>query len=74
MKKLRMTFLNSEGKKHNLEPRLAATNLDEPTVRTAMEGLRDLALFEKDDVKLYVEVKGAKYIETIETPLFEDEV
>ncbi|HIX70422.1 DUF2922 domain-containing protein [Enterococcus diestrammenae] len=72
MKKLRMTFLNSEGKKHNLDPILAATNLTEPTVRTAMEGLRDLELFEKDDVQLYAEVKGAKYVETIETPLFED--
>ncbi len=72
MKKLRMTFLNGEGKKHSLDPIIAATNLEAPTVRTAMEGLRDLALFEKDGIQLYAEVQSAKYIETIETPLFED--
>lgn len=72
MKKLRMTFLDSEGKRRNLEPRLAADNLPEHTVRDCMNVLRDLNLFEKDDVKLYDQVKEAKYIETIETPIFED--
>ncbi|KAF1293095.1 DUF2922 domain-containing protein [Candidatus Enterococcus leclercqii] len=72
MKKLRMTFLNGEGKKHSLDPIVAATNLEPPTVRTVMEDLRDLELFEKDGIRLYAEVQGAKYIETIETPLFED--
>lgn len=72
MKKLRMTFLDSEGKRRNLEPRLAADNLPELTVRDFMNVLRDLNLFEKDDVKLYDQVKEAKYIETIETPIFED--
>lgn len=72
MKKLRLTFLDSEGKRRNLEPRLAADNLPEITVRDSMALLRDLDLFEKDDVKPYHEVKEAKYIETIETPIFED--
>lgn len=72
MKKLRMNFLDSEGKRRNLEPRLAADNLPELTVRDCMNVLRDLNLFEKDDVKLYDQVKEAKYIETIETPIFED--
>lgn len=72
MIKLRMSFLNSEGKTQNLEPRIVSTELTAETVRTAMEGLRDLALFEKNDVQLYQEVKGAKYVQTIEIPLFED--
>lgn len=72
MKKLRMTFLDSEGKRRNLEPRLTADNLPELAVRDCMNVLRDLNLFEKDDVKLYDQVKEAKYIETIETPIFED--
>ena len=51
---------------------MAADNLPELTVRDCMNVLRDLNLFEKDDVKLYDQVKEAKYIETIETPIFED--
>lgn len=70
MKKLRMTFLDGEGKRRNLEPRIAAENLSAEVVRDSMNLLRDLEMFEKDDVPLYDAVKEAKYIETIETPLF----
>ncbi|MDT2757686.1 DUF2922 domain-containing protein [Enterococcus asini] len=70
MKKLRMTFLDGEGKRRNLEPRIAAENLSATVVRDSMSLLRDLEIFEKDDVPLYDVVKEAKYIETIETPLF----
>ena len=70
MKKLRMTFLDGEGKRRNLEPRIAAENLSAEVVRDSMNLLRDLEMFEKDDVPLYDVVKEAKYIETIETPLF----
>lgn len=70
MKKLYLTFLNEEGKAHNLIPKVAAEELTEDVVREAMEQLRDLDIFDKDGVKLYQDIDSAKYVETIETPLF----
>lgn len=70
MKKLKLTFLNSEGKKHTLTPTVAREDLDEETVRAAMEAIASLDLFAKDGVALFQEVYGAKYVETIETEIF----
>lgn len=70
MKKLYLTFLNEEGKKHNLIPKVAAEDLTEGEVREAMEQLRDLGIFDKQGMKLYQDIDSAKYVETIETPLF----
>ena len=70
MKKLYLTFSNEEGRKHNLIPAVAAEDLTEVEVREAMEQLRDLDIFDKDGVRLYQTIDSAKYVETIETPLF----
>lgn len=70
MKKLYLTFLNEEGRKHNLIPAVAAEDLTEVEVREAMEQLRDLDIFYKDGVRLYQTIDSAKYVEKIETPLF----
>ncbi|GBD66979.1 putative uncharacterized protein [Tetragenococcus halophilus subsp. halophilus] len=70
MKKLYLTFLNEEGKKHNLIPKVAAEDLTEAEVRQSMEQLRDLDIFDKQGVRLYQDIDSAKYVETIETPLF----
>lgn len=71
MKKLHLTFLNSEGKKHKLIPKVASTALTGEAVESAMNQLATLNLFEKDNVALYQGVDSAKYVETIETALFQ---
>lgn len=70
MKKLHLTFFNGEGKKHKLIPKVAAENLSGEQVRSAMDQLSALQIFEKEEVTLYQEPAGAKYVETIETTLF----
>lgn len=47
MKKLHLTFLNSEGKKHKMIPRIANENLSAQTVRQVMEEISGLPLFVK---------------------------
>ncbi|MGI6156571.1 MAG: DUF2922 domain-containing protein [Enterococcus sp.] len=73
MKKLHLTFLNEEGKKHKLIPKTAATNLSAEQVEAAMNQFTNLDLFEKEGVGLFRAVASAKYVETIETPIFEKE-
>ena len=70
MKKLHLTFLNQEGKKHKLIPKIASTELTAEEVEAAMNELATLDVFEKESVALYQAVDSAKYVETIETPLF----
>lgn len=70
MKKLSMTFLNENGDKHKFTPKVAAEDLSAEVVREKMEYLTALGIFEKSGVKLFQEVDSAKYVETIETPLF----
>ncbi|WP_308618609.1 DUF2922 domain-containing protein [uncultured Enterococcus sp.] len=74
MKKLHLTFLNSEGKKHKMIPRIANENLSAQTVRQVMEEISGLPLFVKKDVTLFAAPASAKYVETIETELFAEEV
>ncbi|MGM0212755.1 DUF2922 domain-containing protein [Enterococcus sp. AZ109] len=73
MIKLVGTFLNDAGKKHNLIMKDPNTNLSPEVVRENLELLTTLDLFEKDGVALFQETVSAKYVETIETPIFEKE-
>ena len=73
MIKLQMTFTNALGKKHRFTPKIAREDLTGPEVRQAMDALVALNIFEKNGVKHCTGVVGAKYIETIETVLFEEE-
>ena len=70
MKKLTIVFLNSEGGKHSWVPQTAAEDLTKEEVRKAAEDLISLNLFERNGIALYQQVNSAKYVETIETPLF----
>lgn len=70
MKKLHMSFKNSEDKKHTLRPTFAAEDLTSEEVKAAMDQICELSLFTKDNVRLYVSPATAKYVETIETVLF----
>ncbi len=72
MKKLHLIFLNGEGNKHTLIPVTAAEDLTEPQIRTAMTQMTELAILETDKTTLFQAVSGAKYVETIETAIFQD--
>ena len=50
---------------------MASTELSGEAVETAMNQFAELNLFEKDNVALYQGVDSAKYVETIETSLFQ---
>lgn len=69
-KELHMIFLNEEGRKRTIKPKAVREDVTAAVVQNAMEQIVDLDLFEKDDMALYKEVKGAKFVETIVTELF----
>lgn len=71
MKSLNLTFKGSLGKKHILKLTYANDNLSPETVRKAMEQISQTHLFFKE---LYVTPLSAKYVDTVSTVLFNDEV
>ncbi|MEO1769985.1 DUF2922 family protein [Candidatus Enterococcus ferrettii] len=71
MIKLVSTFLNSEGKQHNFTFKDPDTTKSPEEIKESLELLSSLKLFEKDGVGLFQEVVNAKYVETIERPIFE---
>ncbi|MBO1308296.1 DUF2922 domain-containing protein [Enterococcus sp. 669A] len=73
MIKLVSTFLNSEGNKHTLNVKDPNTEKSPEEIKEALELLTILDIFEKDGVGLFQEVVSAKYVETIETPIFNEE-
>lgn len=74
MKSLNLTFKGSLGKKHILKLTYANDNLSPETVRKAMEQISQTHLFFKKDEELYVTPISAKYVDTVSTVLFNDEV
>ncbi len=73
MKKLQLTFLNAEGKQHRWTPKAADQELTGEVVKAAMEGIVAAGMFEKNGIPHCTGVVGAKYIEVIETILFDME-
>lgn len=70
MKTLNLSFKGSLGKGHSLKLKYANDQLDEDTVRNAMQKIVDSQLFGKDDEQLYLRVASAKYITTTDEPIF----
>ena len=70
MKTLNLSFQGSLGKGHSLKLKYANDQLDEATVRNAMQKIVDSQLFGKDDEQLYLRVASAKYVTTIDEPIF----
>ena len=70
MKKLYMHFLNEDGKRTTLSPKLVSQTLPPEKVKEFMELIIDLDVFEVKGRKKYVEIVSAKYVETITTDLF----
>lgn len=72
MKSLNLTFKTSKGKKHLLKLGYANSSLDAKTVRQAMDLIAAANLFVKDDEQLCVTPLAAKYVDTVDTVLFND--
>lgn len=72
MKSLNLTFKTSKGKKHLLKLGYANSNLDAKTVRQAMNLIATSGLFKKDDEQLCAIPLAAKYVDTVDTVLFND--
>ncbi|MBO1306299.1 DUF2922 domain-containing protein [Enterococcus sp. 669A] len=70
MIKLVSGFLNSVGNKHTLTIKDPNTDLSPAEIKESLELLTTLTIFEKDGVGLFQKVVSAKYVETIETPIF----
>lgn len=70
MKTLNLSFKGSLGKGHSLKLKYANDQLDEATVRNAMQKIVDSQLFGKDDEQLYLRVASAKYVTTTDEPIF----
>lgn len=70
MKTLNLSFKGSLGKVHSLKLKYANDQLDEATVRNAMQKIVDSQLFGKDDEQLYLRVASAKYVTTTDEPIF----
>lgn len=70
MKTLNLSFQGSLGKGHSLKLKYANDQLDEATVRNAMQKIVDSQLFGKDDEQLYLRVASAKYVITTDEPIF----
>lgn len=73
MRKLHLTFLNEDQTKKTLVIHCVHQDLSPAAVKEAMEQIVELDLFEKDGVRLMTEVYSAKYVEVIETPLFDND-
>ncbi|MBM6954595.1 DUF2922 domain-containing protein [Limosilactobacillus coleohominis] len=70
MKTLNLSSKGSLGKGHSLKLKYANDQLDEATVRNAMQKIVDSQLFGKDDEQLYLRVASAKYVTTTDEPIF----
>lgn len=70
MKTLNLSFKGSLGKGHSLKLKYANDQLDDATVRNAMQKIVDSQLFGKDDEQLYLRVSSAKYVTTTDEPIF----
>lgn len=71
MLKLKASFEDELGKRHPWSYNEPNPNLTPEEIRTSLETLTTLKLFEKDNVKQFQKVVSAKFVETIETPLFD---
>ncbi|KRK32587.1 DUF2922 domain-containing protein [Loigolactobacillus bifermentans] len=70
MKTLDLEFLNEVGKAKHLRLAYANQDLDETTVKHAMDTIAGLKMFEKDLVNPYATPRAATYIERKVTPIF----
>ncbi|EOH75077.1 DUF2922 domain-containing protein [Enterococcus malodoratus] len=68
---LAATFENSNGRNHRWSMKDPDTSKSATEIKTSLEKLTALNLFEKDGVGLFQKVVTAKFVETIVTPIFD---
>lgn len=72
MKTLNLSFKGSLGKGHTLKINYASDQLNEATVREAMQKIANSKLLQKDDDILYIRPSSAKYVTTTDEVIFAD--
>ncbi|MGP5431170.1 DUF2922 domain-containing protein [Enterococcus malodoratus] len=68
---LAATFENSNGRNHRWSMKDPDTSKSATEIKTSLEKLTALNLFEKDGAGLFQKVVTAKFVETIVTPIFD---
>ncbi|MGM0213416.1 DUF2922 domain-containing protein [Enterococcus sp. AZ109] len=71
MLKLATVFEDAAGKKHRWNFNNPNPNKSPEEIKILLEKMTTLNLFEKDGVKQFQKVVSAKFVETLETPLFD---
>ncbi len=69
--KLELRFGTENGKSRTLNINQPAQELDPVSVQAAMETIAAQGLFEADGVRLYEEIKGARYVTRAVEEIFE---
>ncbi|MBO1304830.1 DUF2922 family protein [Enterococcus sp. 669A] len=71
MLKLATVFENAAGKNHRWSYNDPDPNKTADQIKAALEAMTTLNLFQKDGVRQFYKVVSAKFVETIETPIFD---
>lgn len=71
MLSLAATFKNSADKKHRWRMKNADPNRSPEEIKTSLEKLSAINLFEKEGVGLFQDVVSAKFVERTVTPIFD---
>ena len=71
MLSLNATFENSIGNRHSFNLKNPYRNKPAEEIRACLQKLVELNLFEKGEVGLFKKLISAKFVETIETPIFD---
>ncbi|MBO1306032.1 DUF2922 domain-containing protein [Enterococcus sp. 669A] len=71
MLKLVTVFENAHGKNHRWTYNNPDPNKAPEKIKEALEAMTTLNLFQKDGVRQFCKVVSAKFVETIETPIFD---
>ena len=70
--KLVSQFRNGAGKSQTWSLSNPDTTKTPSQIKSLLEDMTKLNLFKKDGIRLFDSVVSAKYVETIETPIFEE--
>ena len=71
--KLVSTFKNAMGKTQTWSLPNPDTTKTPSQIKALLHEVTQLNLFKKDGIRLFDSVVSAKYVETIETPIFDEE-
>ena len=73
MKTLKLTFRSGSHSTRTIQLKYVAEELDEATIKQAMQEISGLQLFENKGIQLYVDPIKAEYVDTEEKVVFATE-